>query len=67
MEGQDLYQVVRLQSLPGLSSARVAGLVGCQPRAAGGLSHHPKSLSENAGHKGEAEPRGVERQTADIL
>lgn len=67
MDGKDLYQVVRLQSLPGLFSARVSGLVGCQPRAAGGLSHHPKSLSENVGHKGEAMARGGERQTADIL
>ena len=46
--------MVRLQNLPGLFSARVAGLVGCQPRAAGGPLTTSKSFSENEGQKGES-------------
>ena len=53
-EGQDLHQVVRLQSPPGLFSARVAGLVGCRPRAAGGPLATSKSFSQNEGQKGES-------------
>lgn len=63
-------QVVRPQSLPWLFSARVAGLVGCQPRDAAGRVHPPpqkKACLRMKGTEEKVEPRRGERQTADML